>query len=119
MSRKKIIMTVEEKFLLRKQSTERGVALGAAALLERPLENILRAYFIGKKTADNLLKPLRPLATFSARIQTAFALGIISKRERDNLNLIRDIRNEFAHSEDVSFQTPAIRTNCMNLKPRR
>ena len=59
-----------------------------------------------------------PLGSLSARIETAYALGLISKEERDNINLIRDIRNDFAHrflDTKVSFQTPKIKDKCMQL----
>ena len=55
----------------------------------------------------------RPLATFSARINLAFAIGYIPLNAYSDLNLLRKIRNHFAHSaEQVSFEDGRIRDWC-------
>jgi len=98
--------------------TDRGSAVYASAHLEQELDKILRAFFINKKgVADHLLTK-GPLGSFYARNEAAYALGLISKEERDNIHLIRDIRNKFAHElldTKVSFQTPEIKGKCMQL----
>lgn len=60
-----------------------------------------------------------PLASFSARIRMAYALGIISKEMRADLDAIRDIRNVFAHAQKhITFDTHAVRSACLSLKAR-
>lgn len=42
-----------------------------------------------------------PLSTFSARLDMAFALYLIGEKTRHDLDIIRDIRNDFAHDLEV------------------
>ena len=56
-----------------------------------------------------------PIGTFSARILAAFALGIISEREYRECSTLRKIRNQFAHSLTVSFETQSVADMCKNL----
>jgi len=97
----------------------RGTAILSVAYLERELENLLKAFLVDDiALADELLSGFGPLATFNARIETGFAIGLISEQERRNLQLIRKIRNRFAHMPlEVSFETPEIRDRCMELQP--
>src|ERR1700730_9110602 len=45
-----------------------------------------------------------PLRSFSAKIELAFALGVIANELRLTLHLIRDVRNKFAHRiESLTF----------------
>lgn len=100
----------------------RGQSVVMVAYLDQELANLLRAFLIDdRKLADALTTGFGPLATFHARIETACALGLISERERHNLNMIRQIRTEFAHGPDVelSFETPEIEKRCMELQPPR
>jgi DNA-binding MltR family transcriptional regulator len=54
-----------------------------------------------------------PLATFSNRIRFGFALGIFGPKARNDLDLIRRIRNAFAHARrPLSFKTPQIIQLC-------
>jgi hypothetical protein len=55
-------------------------------------------------------------SAFGVRIELAFLLGLISARERGMLNLIRKIRNSFAHlSKRVSFSHSCIKDRCLAL----
>ena len=59
----------------------------------------------------------RPLSTFSSRIKTAYCLGLISKDEFDDLNIIRRIRNRFAHKmHGYSFDDEEIVNWCNSLQ---
>ncbi len=50
-----------------------------------------------------------PYREFASRIRLARALGIISKQEFDEIELIRLIRNAFAHSiSNITFTTPEL-----------
>ncbi len=108
-----------EWFSTTSKLSQRAVAVIAAADLDQELDTLLRAFFIDHTKLDELLSGAGPLATFSARIQIAFASGLISDRERHNLDLIRRIRNEFAHRRgfEISFDTPEIRSRCLELQP--
>jgi DNA-binding MltR family transcriptional regulator len=42
-----------------------------------------------------------PLSSFDARINLAYAFRLISKAHRDDLRLVKEIRNRFAHSPQL------------------
>ena len=50
-----------------------------------------------KKMQDELFEGLKPLRSFSAKINVAYASGIISAEGRRKLHAIRAARNEFAY----------------------
>jgi len=56
-----------------------------------------------------------PIGKFSTRILLAFGLGLISEREYRELEVIRKIRNEFAHSIDITFNHPSVSSRCKLL----
>lgn len=58
-----------------------------------------------------------PLSSFSARIKTAYCLGLLTKNEFHDLNLIRKIRNRCAHRlHGFSFDEEEIVGWCNSLK---
>lgn len=77
----------------------RGAVLLGAARLDYALERLLKAVMhphVGGD--DNLFDPDRPLGTFSAKISLAYRLGLIEKPVENALQMIRKVRNDFAHS---------------------
>ncbi len=79
----------------------------AASAMGDTLERLLRTAFRQdpesvRKTVDPLFNTYGPLSTFAARIQVAFAMGIITPRMRHQLDLIRRMRNDFAHDWDAA-----------------
>ena len=83
---------------LTNESERAAVVLGAAkldALLELLLKRSLLACPGGK---DDLFDTERPLGTFSAKISAAYRLGLIDKDFEYALQVVRKIRNSFAHS---------------------
>lgn len=100
------------------RETDRGLALVGAALIDDRLSQTLRSFFCDGKAAGNLLKEGEaPLGTFSSRIELCFALGLIDEFEYHEINLIRKVRNEFAHSKHgTTFQTEKIKSLCSNLQ---
>jgi len=48
-----------------------------------------------------------PLGTFSAKVDVAFALGLLSEKSRRDLHNLRKVGNEFAHNpDDIDFDIP-------------
>lgn len=84
---------------------ERGLILALAAFAEEALGDLIGAFMMPGEPAAKLLEGFNaPLGTFSARIKMAYALGLVTKRQYDDLERLRRIRNEFAHSwEPISF----------------
>lgn len=99
------------------KETERGAALAAAAMLDELLGRIIDSFLIPNKGSKALLDGFNaPLGTFSARIASAFALGLLSEVEYRECELIRKVRNEFAHQTKVSFKTERIVSLCAQLQ---
>jgi hypothetical protein len=91
------------------------VALTGAALLDRELGALLHAFFIAEPSVVKALLDggMAPLGSFSAKTRIAFALGLISKAEYSDLNLVRAVRNEFAHNPfTTTFDVQTISVRC-------
>ena len=85
------------------KESDRGCVIMGAALLADALEDLLRSFFRQSPEAvGSIIDPLfggyAPLATFSARIQLAFAIGILPEDLRSKIEIVRRLRNEFAHA---------------------
>jgi DNA-binding MltR family transcriptional regulator len=101
------------------KESERGIVLLAATLLDENLELLLRHHFASKskKIIDPLFDGFGPLATFSGKIKISFAFSIITDDEFHDLEILRDIRNHFAHQyEKASFDEQWIVARTRNLR---
>jgi len=93
-------------------------------MLDEAISALLRAYFVNDAPIDHALltKPGAPLSTFSARINTAKALGLLADELYRDLELIRKIRNLAAHFDhrgerptDFAFTDPDVSDRCRAL----
>src|SRR3990172_2102627 len=101
------------------KETERGAAVVAGALLDDLLLQLLAAFLVDDEPAlrELLVNPYAPLSTFSSRIAAAYTLGLISREERGDLKLIKDIRNEFAHRRPgTTFASPPVASMVAKLR---
>jgi hypothetical protein len=98
--------------------TDRGAALVGAALIDERLERLLSSHFLDCKESKDILNGGNaPLAAFNARIKTAYCLGLITELEYKECEIIRKVRNEFAHKvHGLTFQDDRVRNLCSNLK---
>jgi len=88
-------------------------AILGAVMVEHELEQLLRSKLKHKDdttwamlTADN-----GPLNSFYSKIAMGYALGIYNKGMHGDLNIVRNIRNAFAHSKKlIQFDHPAVVT---------
>jgi DNA-binding MltR family transcriptional regulator len=105
------------RYSLEKES-DRGCALMVSSFLDEALRDLLEQCLRGDgKLADNLFDGNGPLTTFSARINLAFGLGLISRNSTRDLHLLRAIRNEFGHVyEPINFETPSIGSRIRELE---
>ncbi|WP_292656181.1 MltR family transcriptional regulator, partial [Nitratifractor sp.] len=102
------------------KESDRGCALVAAAYLENEITALLLGFFVeqGKSATKELFDFNGPLGTFSSKIKIAFALGLISKETQISLDVIRRIRNDFAHLQDpLNFDVKEILQKIDNLLP--
>lgn len=99
--------------------TDRGVALVCAAYLDEELRALLEKTFVNvPNIIGKLFEGTGPLATFSSRIDLAFAIGLLSGESHRALHLIRKIRNDFAHEHrERSFLDQDISARCRELIP--
>lgn len=87
----------------------RGAVLVACAFLDDQLRQAIGAFMVDSSDHQALLEGFNaPLGTFAARIKASHCLSLISDWERDDLDKLRKIRNEFAHSYAVTFDDPMI-----------
>ena len=92
-----------------RNESPRGCVLVAAAVIDRGLETLIRAFLIDdERCADRLLGEAggggsseRPLGSFSSRIKAVEALGLLSADDCADLDLIRRIRNDCAHDPEA------------------
>src|SRR6516165_2883175 len=85
-------------------------AILGAVMVEQELETLLRSKFKRKddKTWEMLVEN-GPLNSFFSKIVIGYALGIYDERMRNDLNIVRSIRNAFAHSKRLlHFDNPLI-----------
>jgi hypothetical protein len=98
-----------------------GAVLGAS-VVEYALEEAirLRLKLDDAETWSRMIDSTGPLRDFHTKIITGFALGIFSEEIRLNLNLVRDIRNAFAHSRmDLRFDNPTLVNALTRIQPVR
>nr|WP_249811392.1 MltR family transcriptional regulator [Bradyrhizobium sp. 197] len=95
--------------------------LSVAAFAEECLGQLLLTYLIGGKHAEDLVEGFNaPLGTLSARIKGAYAVGLLSDQQFEDLERIRKIRNEFAHNwAGCTFGSPKVASLIGQLNPSR
>jgi mannitol operon repressor len=101
------------------RESERGAALIVASMIDEQLRQGLLAIFVKHKAASKLLDGFAaPLGTFAARIKAAMCVGLLSEREYSDCEIIRDVRNRFAHNIHVKFSDKEVAALCDRLTYR-
>jgi len=116
MQRRKIEDIDRDKFSEKMHSeSDRACAILGAAFLDAKLESLFIRRI--KNFQAELLNGTGPISTFSARIRIANALAWIDDPVQKDLDVIRGIRNDFAHSFDheLSFHDQSLVNRCENL----
>ena len=88
---------------LEKSSSDRSCVIVAAAYIDELLGYLFRCFLSSpssEKEDKELFSGYGPLSTFSSKIVLSYRLGLISNYEYKTLQIIRKIRNLFAH--DIS-----------------
>lgn len=97
--------------------TDRGQVLIAASLIDQMLGQILKSYLLdNQQTKDLFNAPNAPLSSFSAKALLCSSLSFISVEEFRDVNIIRRVRNDFAHNIECSFASPKIASLSSSLK---
>lgn len=97
------------------KESDAGAVLLCSGLVEDALYELLIKSTVALSKPDHsaLFDGIGPLATFSSRINVSYCFGLIGPHTRDNLNIVREIRNAFAHSKTtIGFSTPEVVAVC-------
>jgi hypothetical protein len=119
-AQKRLMVLVEEM----SGESDRTVAIVGAAWVEEALGNAIESFLQSHSEAwKRLFKGAGPMNSFSAKIDLARLLGMVTNSIRTDLHDIRDIRNEFAHQiahktehTKLSFASSQIREKCLALR---
>jgi mannitol operon repressor len=96
--------------------SDRGTVLVYATMLDEQLKEAIDAFLVDHSAISKLTEGFNaPIGTFSTRTLLAFGLGLISEREYCELETVRKIRNEFAHSINMSFECSSVSSRCKSL----
>lgn len=76
---------------------DRGMVLTGCSYFEDRLARLISAYLCDTNQTKDVTKEPGPFGTFSLRITGCYCLGLITKHEHDQLNILRKVRNQFAH----------------------
>lgn len=102
-----------EKF---QSESDRGAAVLAGGLIESYMADFLESYMVKGRSKKNLFEGFGPFASYSQRVETAYAFGLIPEKMRTELKKIGKIRNEFAHHPlNASFDADPIKNLCESL----
>jgi hypothetical protein len=113
---KNILQTITN--VMAGDTDDRATAILAAALVETSLIGPI-AIISGNEAEieRHFWKRSGRWSTFDRRIKEAANLGIIGPQTTSNLDIIRGVRNAFAHSlSEVHFTTPEVERACSLLK---
>ncbi|WP_372784249.1 hypothetical protein [Phenylobacterium sp.] len=112
---------VDDYFVQIKAMSDREAVLAQSAFLDTFLEQAL-SWCMVTAPSDNrdriFRDPGSPLGSFSARILLAEALGVVSPAMRAQLDVIRRIRNVFAHTvRPLDFENRTLAEEAAKLDP--
>ena len=81
-----------------------SAALVSGAIVEEWLQKILllRMRPVSNRLAKRIFDRYGPLSTFAAKIDIAYAFGLLDETTFNDLRVIKEIRNKFAHSIEVT-----------------
>lgn len=115
-SESKSPITQADLVVILNRQTEAGNALVVAGLVEDWLEKLLLA--AGRELSKESVKRIfgGPLKYFKPKIEIAYMFQLIDEPVRDDLRVIADIRNAFAHTTRfVYFGSEHIAKYCCHL----
>lgn len=102
--------------MMRKES-DRASAVMGAALAEDGLTEVLAAFMKNGRDRKALFEDIgAPFGTFKSKTVAAHALGLLDDNIKEQLDVIRWVRNQFSHALlAISFETPQIAAACAKL----
>lgn len=94
-----------------KTQDDYAMVLSFATFAEDTLGRLLIAYLRDCTATTDLIDGFNaPLGTFSARIKASYSIGLVTKQQFDDLEILRRVRNKFAHNwEEMSLEKGEIK----------
>lgn len=101
------------------RSDDRSAAILGAAMVENSLVQALQPHFNRvTNEAELFFAEGAPLGTFRNRIVMGYSLGVYDEEVRGELDVIRDVRNQFAHALlSLTFDNEAIASAVWAIRP--
>jgi hypothetical protein len=100
--------------------SDRATAVVLGSIVETSLERLLKTSIrndLNSQDKRQIFDFEGALGTFSSRTIMAYAMKLIGPKARADLDLIRLLRNEFAHSRiPFNFETPEVKAVCDHLQ---
>ena len=92
-----------------------GILMGS--LVENALETAITQIMRRGVSRSDIFGFNGPAGSFSAKITLAYGLGIYRSKTKHDLNLIRELRNKFAHCRrPIRFETDVTKAVCDHLR---
>ena len=99
--------------------SDRAAAIIAASYFEERLCEVIMTRFVklDRKVQRAIFTGYGPLSTFKAKVDIAFALGLLGRETRRGLHTVGRVRNKFAHaSKPLRFDHEDFAIMCRDLK---
>jgi hypothetical protein len=97
-----------------------AAAIISSSLMDTMLRYLIASHLIpmGASHEDNIFGDQRGvLRTLSSKIEMSYAMGLIGPETRGALEIVRKVRNFFAHyTSQVNFDTPEILAECRKIR---
>jgi DNA-binding MltR family transcriptional regulator len=100
------------------KETDRAAVILTASIADELLRTLIAARLVPVSSSnDDLFDGANaPLGTFSARIEAAYRIGLVSVKFARDLHLVRRIRNDFAHNiQGCSFDDAKVKSRIVEL----
>jgi|GEM_PF-5250245 len=99
------------------EETDRAAGVLACAYLDAYLEDLLREMWTKGKRTEELFQGQGALGSLSSKIGIVYALGIVDDHAARDLDLIRKVRNHFAHDiRNATFDTSPVADWCSEIR---
>ena len=107
----------QKVFDILNDETDLACVLIGTSYLSELLANIIEVSFIKTSVSGKLLDPQGGvIGQFSIRADLAYCLGLIKKNVYQDLKIVAEIRNKFAHKHlSLDFSDKIIRNKCEKL----
>lgn len=107
----KYIKEIVDKTLLRNVESQRAYAIIITSYIDDLLSKVIKTRLVVPVSEnDELFNQHGPLYNFGAKLAVAYRMGLISEELRFTLNILRKIRDNFAHTHtELSFEDSRVR----------